>query len=414
MDGTLKIGDNDPIRINIKELETTMSGNSSIHADLRGGFDEIAKAFYGVNSFATYPYTVSIDPALPIKSKQSTPPQLDEERRKNPEEVQYQDLKKGDVIENFPASLTLDVTKITPKRAYYKCREDGREGFWNRDDSELQEYDLRIISDAEREASKISYEDVILPDDSKQAIADALTQIDNHALIFDTWGFGKVLEKGKSISMLFYGLPGTGKTLMAQAIADKYNYKLQVISSAEIESSEPGQAERNLKAFFEAANKDKRTVLLFDECDSLIADRRDVGMILGAQINTLLSSLENYEGIAIFTTNRLEKMDEAFNRRLSLKLEFAMPDAEHRMKIWQRMFPKEAPLEENMPWEKLASIEVAGGYIKNIVLRAARRAANTKEKVITYRIIYKALREEMASMEEFESAVNSMPRIRVR
>lgn len=257
---------------------------------------------------------------------------------------------------------------------------------------------------------KVEFDSVVLAPEKKQAVIEALDQIGNHKLIFETWGFGKTLEKGKAVSMLFYGPPGTGKTLMAQAIADKLEKKLKVIGSAEIESSEPGAAERNIKAFFEQTKKD--TILLFDECDSLIYDRASLGSILAAQVNQLLSSLENYEGVVIFTTNRLGVLDEAFNRRLSLKLEFELPNFEERVNIWKRMFPKEAPLGK-INWEQLAEVEIAGGHIKNAVLRAARTAASSKVKKITQEILVQALRSEVIEMVKFMDArdnTNHLPR----
>lgn len=249
---------------------------------------------------------------------------------------------------------------------------------------------------------KVTFDSVIMPDDKKELILDAIGQIDHHETIFEKWGFGEVFEKGTAISMLFYGVPGTGKTLMAQAIAEKYGKKLKIISTAEIESSEPGAAERNIKAFFENTKDD--TVLLFDECDSLIYDRTNVGAILAAQVNQLLSCLEHYTGIVIFTTNRLGVLDEAFNRRLSLKLEFEMPKFEERVQIWKRMFPKKAPVDKKMDWERLAKVEIAGGYIKNAVLRAARMAAVRGHKKITTDIVVSALKDELRAVVEFDEA----------
>lgn len=253
----------------------------------------------------------------------------------------------------------------------------------------------------------VEFDSVILEDEKKQAVLEALEQLDKHELIFEKWGFAKTLEKGKAVSMLFYGEPGTGKTLLAQAIADKLDKKLKIIGSAEIESSEPGAAERNIKAFFEQTKSD--TVLLFDECDSLVYDRQQVGSILAAQVNQLLSSLEKFEGVVIFTTNRLGVLDEAFNRRLSLKLEFLLPDFQQRIKIWKRMFPKEAPLAKDINWNKLAEPEIAGGHIKNAVLRAARTAAAQKlkkgqKKKITQAILSKALKDEIREMVSFMDA----------
>lgn len=249
---------------------------------------------------------------------------------------------------------------------------------------------------------KVDFDTVIMPEAKKAMIIDAIQQVDNHDLIFNTWGFGEVFEKGTAISLLFYGEPGTGKTLMAQAIADKYNYQLKIVSTAEIETPEPGGAERNIQKYFQEA--DERTVLLFDECDSLISDRKHLGMIMAAQVNALLTALERHKGIVIFTTNRLGALDPAFDRRLSLKLEFEMPDAKHRVLIWKRMFPEQAPLAKDIDWETIADVAIAGGHIKNVVLRAARRAANTTKK-ITQDIIVEALLEEVKSNEAFKEAL---------
>lgn len=254
---------------------------------------------------------------------------------------------------------------------------------------------------------KVSFESVILPAAKKEAIIDAIRQVDNHDLIFNQWGFGDVFEKGTAISMLFYGLPGTGKTLMAQAIADKYDYELKIVSTAEIETPEPGGAERNIAKYFaEAATKEggKKQVLLFDECDSLICDRKHLGMIMAAQVNALLTALEHHTGIVIFTTNRLGALDPAFDRRLSLKMEFEMPDAKHRKQIWLRMFPSSAPLAKDIDWEAISDVEMAGGHIKNVVLRSARRAANTTKK-ITQDIIVEALLEEAKANTSFSEAI---------
>lgn len=260
----------------------------------------------------------------------------------------------------------------------------------------------------------VRFEDVILSEEKRRQIVEALQQIHQQDLIFTTWGFEKTIEKGKGISMLFYGPPGTGKTLMGQAIADKLDYKLKVISTADIESSEPGQAERNIRQHFKGQKSDK-TIMLFDECDSLIYDRTSVGAILGAQVNELLSNLEKFEGITIFTTNRLGVLDEAVNRRLALKLEFAMPTLDERVAIWKRMFPEEAPMAKNIDWKRLAKVAVTGGYIKNIALRSARIAATEpkpdKEKKISMKHMLRALKEEVESMAEFSNSKNDVPHI---
>jgi AAA+ superfamily predicted ATPase len=253
----------------------------------------------------------------------------------------------------------------------------------------------------------VTFDSVILEAEKKEAIEEALAQRKNYKKIFKTWGFEQTMEKGKATSFLFHGEPGTGKTLAAQAIADRIGMPLQVIGTAEIESSEPGDAERALKEFFQITDK----VLLFDECDSLLYNRDAVGSILGAQVNALLTCLENYDGTVIFTTNRLGVLDEALNRRISLKLHFPIPTAEQRLLIWKRMFPKKCPLTDDIDWEELASIPLTGGYIKNVVLRAARRAAFKKMRAIDRTVLRWALVEEAKAKLEFEEARAKMPHI---
>ena len=215
---------------------------------------------------------------------------------------------------------------------------------------------------------------LVLEDGSKQEIISVLKQYKNMAKIFKEWGLEDILEYGKAMSLLFYGKPGTGKTWGASCIAKALGKELLVISSSQIETSEPGGAERNIEAAFAQASA-KGHVLFFDECDGLITDRADVGMILAAQINTMLTQLEKFNGVVIFATNRADTLDPAMARRISLMVEFPEPDFETRKKIWTTLLPKKMPLAPDVDIEKLAKFEMTGGYIKNVILNAARYAA---------------------------------------
>lgn len=342
-------------------------------------------------------------------TKKLTPLALE---RRRAGQARWYDLVPGDVIENNKGT----VLEILDNNKYRVAKQGqdmglmaGQEGYYSAESRPLTTDNWEMTNDALGSAkasakSKVSFSSVILPEHKKAAIVDAIAQVDNHDLIFDTWGFGDVFEKGTAISMLFYGPPGTGKTLMAQAIADKYDYKMVTVSTAEIETPEPGGAERNIQKYFKDA--DDKTVLLFDECDSLISDRKHLGMIMAAQVNALLTCLEHYTGIVVFTTNRLGALDPAFDRRLSLKLEFEMPDAKLRKQIWLRMFPEKAPLSKDVDWDTISAVEMAGGHIKNVVLRAARRAARTT-KEITEDIIAEALLEEAAANQSFTEAIQN-------
>lgn len=280
-----------------------------------------------------------------------------------------------------------------------------KSGSWIRADEFRMKRKLVVNSDE-------LFNKVKLPDAARAAVLEAIHQTNSEAFdrIFKTWGFDEMLEKGKGVAMLFFGPPGTGKTMMGEAIAQKLGRALRIIGSAEIFSSEPGGAERAIKAFFSEAKK-KNMVLLFDECDSLIYNRQHVGMILAAQINCILSEIERFDGVCIFTTNNVPVLDAAFERRLSLKLEFPKPDKETRLAIWQAFFKKKTVLAKDVDLKEFARYKISGGQIKNIVLNAARRAAYLKHKRITAEDIQVALEREQAGSVAFSAIDRHSPTI---
>jgi len=322
-------------------------------------------------------------------------------------------LKIGDTVkvtstsDNFYGKTARIVFMETPSLATIEfpertsgCHDGGGHGKANRcwniniDDLEIVEFVIK--------KKKVTLESVILPKEKKEEVRAAMAQTKYLELIFKEWGFEDTFEKGIAVTMLFYGIPGTGKTLMAQAVADELGSELKLIGPAEIETAEPGGAERNIQMVFANA-KGKKTILCFDECDSLLADRNEVGVIIAGQINTLLSEIERYDGVVIFTTNRLGKLDPALERRISAKIEFPFPDAKARAAIWERIIPKKAPLAKDVSYEKLSEYPICGGNIKNAILNAARMAAYRKDTEIKLEYFVSAIENEAKSIAAFVS-----------
>lgn len=237
---------------------------------------------------------------------------------------------------------------------------------------------------------------LIIENSIKSEITAVLNQREHADKIFNKWGLNKTIEYGKSTSFMFWGVPGTGKTHGANCIAKALNRELLIISAAEIQSSEPGGANRNIQnAFKDAKEKDK--VLFLDECDSLIANRKNLGMILGSEINTLLTEIEKYEGVLILATNRIVDMDPALERRISLIVEFKMPTYEQRKAIWKNIIPKKFPLHNDVNVDMLAEHEFSGGLIKNVLLHSARLAASDKSRKVTNKHFSKAIERVKSS-----------------
>lgn len=231
---------------------------------------------------------------------------------------------------------------------------------------------------------------LVLPDADKKEIISVLKQAEHHEKIFDSWGLGETIEYGRGMGLLFHGPPGTGKTWAANCIAKAVSQELLVVNAANIQSSEPGGANRNIEAAFKEATT-KKKVLFLDECDSLITSRNDVGMVLSSEINTLLTEIEKFEGFCILATNRIDTLDEALERRLALIIEFSDPDFKARKEIWTKLIPKKFPLDKAITFDTLAEHKLTGGQIKNVLLQAARLAAADGLQIVSLEVIERAV-----------------------
>ena len=227
------------------------------------------------------------------------------------------------------------------------------------------------VAPGERKLDLKQLDKLVINSESKNLIISVVKQHTYHVKLFDEWGLGEKVEYGRGMTFMFYGPPGTGKTWAARCIAQALGQELLIVGAAEIQTSEPGGANRNIQMAFQNAT-DEGKVLFLDECDSLITVRNDVGMVLSSEINTLLTEIEKFEGVLILATNRVETLDEALERRISLIIEFDEPSFQEREAIWTYMLPKKMPTKVT-PTD-LASFKLTGGQIKNALLQAARLA----------------------------------------
>ncbi len=226
-----------------------------------------------------------------------------------------------------------------------------------------------------------SFADVILPASTHQALEWALIQIKKADLIFEQWGLGERHSSGKGLAFNFAGPPGTGKTICAEAIAHELGKALFIVRYAEMESLWAGETGKNVAAVFRAATESD-AVLFFDEADA-IASRRFGSVTQGYQresnavVNVLLKELEDFAGVVIFATNIASNFDPAFERRIRTHILFDMPDAPAREKIWKvQLHAGKTPLADDVDFKKLGEdYAVAGGDIKNAVLKAAQMAS---------------------------------------
>lgn len=229
-----------------------------------------------------------------------------------------------------------------------------------------------------------TFDRVILPDEVRKKIDEALNIFKHKDKVFNKWGL-RAIEPHPSSSLSFYGPSGTGKTMAAEAIASYLGKKILRVSYADIESKYHGEGPKMVKAIFCAAERDD-AVLFIDESDSLLSKRlTNVSSGSEQAINSmrsqLLISLERFEGIVIFATNLVVNYDQAFLTRL-ISVEFTLPDVESRKKIWKVHTMESEGNKLNIPFASDVNLnalaekyEFCGREIKKAVISACMRTA---------------------------------------
>jgi ATPase family associated with various cellular activities (AAA)/Winged helix domain, variant len=239
------------------------------------------------------------------------------------------------------------------------------------------------------------WEELVLPQDALSQLEEIAAQASNRRVVYEDWGFGPRLTRGRGITALFAGPSGTGKTMAAEVLAERLRLDLLSIDLAGLLSRWLGQTEKNLRSIFDAAES-SGAILFFDEADALFSKRTEVkdahARYANIEVDYLLQRMEEYRGLAILATNRRSLLDPAFLRRLRFVIEFPFPDAEVRERLWRMAFPPQTPVGE-LDFEALARLEVAGGSIKTIALNAAFLAASRQEPVGMDHVMPAARRE---------------------
>lgn len=253
------------------------------------------------------------------------------------------------------------------------------------------------------------FEQLILPAAQHEDLLAAIRVLAVEAQVFDRWGLRRV-EPYARAALNFYGPPGTGKTLAAHALASHLGRPILVASYADIESKYHGDGPKNVKALFEAADR-QRAVLFIDEADSLLSKRltnvtQGSEQAINSMRSQLLIHMEQFRGIAIFATNLVENYDRAFETRIR-HVAFSLPDAACRERIWEAHLVEELPRADCVDCAALAAmaVDVCGREIKNAVIDAAVLCALESRSQVTQSDLVTAIeRIKLARMPEFTTS----------
>lgn len=213
----------------------------------------------------------------------------------------------------------------------------------------------------------------------------------------------RLKERGlrQGFACLFYGEPGTGKTESVLQIARKTGRDIMQVNISEVKSMWVGESEKNIKAIFDryraiAKHSKRIPILLFNEADGVIGKRkegaeRSVDKMENSIQNIILQEMESLEGIMIATTNLVQNMDAAFERRFLYKVKFEKPELAQRTKIWQSMMPR---LSAESAGKLASSFDFSGGQIENITRKCDIESILYGDDYVTDEKIEQYCREE--------------------
>ncbi len=257
---------------------------------------------------------------------------------------------------------------------------------------------------ARRIRPSATWSDLVVSKDTELQLREISKRVEQRAWLSESWiseGKPHRLSRERGVTVLFAGPSGTGKTLASEVIAADLCLDLYCVDLAQVVSKYIGETEKNLDRVFEAAET-ANAVLFFDEADALFGKRSEVkdahDRYANLEIAYLLQKMEQFEGLAILATNLRQNLDEAFTRRMSFVVPFALPEVTERRRLWQAHWPTQLKRSPTLDLDEMAdNVPLSGGNIRNLVLAAAH-FATSEDSVVERRHLLHAMRREYQKM----------------
>lgn len=232
----------------------------------------------------------------------------------------------------------------------------------------------------------IKFSDVAGEDEAKENLAEIVDYLHNP---------GKYREVGATVpkGILLVGPPGTGKTMLAKAVAGEANVPFFSMSGSEFVEMFVGMGASKVRDLFKQAKEKAPCIVFIDEIDA-IGQKRD-GRVGGNDereqtLNQLLTEMDGFEtnnGVIILAaTNRPESLDPALTRpgRFDRRVPVELPDLKGREEIL-KVHAKKVKLDETVDFNKIARMAsgASGAELANIVNEAALRAVRENRRFVT-------------------------------
>lgn len=253
---------------------------------------------------------------------------------------------------------------------------------------------------AKKITTSLKWEDLVLNEETWEAIAEVRTWLDHEELLMQEWGLDQKVKAG--YRCLFYGPPGTGKTLTATLLGKATGMPVYRVDLSLVVSKYIGETEKNLSKVFEVAES-KKWILFFDEADALFGKRVQANSsndrFANQEVAFLLQRIEDFNGLVVLASNLKGNIDEAFARRFQSMIYFPLPDKDERLSLWSFYFNNQVPQSPEINFNQIAGDhEVTGGNIVNVLRYSCIKAVIRADKQIQQADIVAGLKREFRQL----------------
>ena len=255
---------------------------------------------------------------------------------------------------------------------------------------------IKIITDKienkhENIKSDITLNDIVGQENAKSKVKVITRYLENPE------SFGPWAPK----NILFYGLPGTGKTMLVKALSNELEVPLYLVKATSLIGEHVGDASSKIHDLFKKASENAPSIIFIDEIDAIALHRSfqslrgDVSEIVNSLLTEMDGIEENKSVITIGATNNQSSLDLAVRSRFEEEIEFKLPNEDERLEILENNL-KTMPLAHDLDLEKIVKMTkgLSGRDIKEKILKTSLHNAISKDS-------------DIITMENIEYALNS-------
>lgn len=244
--------------------------------------------------------------------------------------------------------------------------------------------------------TQLEWNDLVLNATTIKNIKEIETWLKFNDTLLNDWDMKSKIKPGYRV--MFYGAPGTGKTLTASLLGKYTNRDVYRIDLSMVISKYIGETEKNLSSLFDKA-ADKDWILFFDEADAIFGKRTNVrdahDKYANQEVSYLLQRIENHPGLVILASNFKTNIDTAFTRRFQSIIEFEVPSYSERLQLWENNLPKNISIAEDVSLKELSKkYDITGANIVNIIQYACLKTLEDNNKTISLNHLLQGIKKE--------------------